>query len=75
MGSKMTIHANFTGVNPITSRYDETDVGRRREEKDIEKKVNGLVRTHRINACGNSGYNIINGANQKNIEEMIPSGH
>jgi hypothetical protein len=64
-GSKLTIHSHGTPINPVTLRYETTDKGRMMQQHDQEKHVNTLVRAHKLQTWGTSGYNIING--QRNL--------
>ena len=72
LGAKMTIHSKGTPIDPLTLRYEETEKGRQMQIKDQEKSINNLVRAHKIQTWGTSGYNIITGQRSLAIEEMVP---
>ena len=65
LGNKLTIHTNGAPVDPVTSIYQKTEKGKQLELSDRDKQVNSLVRTHKLQTMGTSGYNIIN--NQRNL--------
>ena len=71
MGSKLSIHSHGAAVDPVSQRYENTEKGRKQEQKDKDKRIDTLVRTHHLQTCGNSGYNIINGQSLKPIEDMV----
>ena len=73
MGSKITIHSNGAPIDPVTLRYQNTEKGKQLENNEKEKNVNNLVRAHKLQTYGTSGYNIINGQRNMTIEEMVPS--
>lgn len=39
---------------------------------DQEKEINTMVRAHKLQTWGTSGYNIINGQRNLTVEEMVP---
>ena len=71
MGSKLSIHSHGAAVDPVSQRYENTDKGRKQEQKDKDKRIDTLVRTHHLQTCGTSGYNIINGQSLQPIEELV----
>lgn len=60
-GSRMTIHSHGLPLDPVTLTYQDTDKGRGQAKADEERRLNILVRSHHLQTCGSSGYNIING--------------
>lgn len=60
-GSLMTIHSHGLPLDPVTLTYQDTDKGRGQAKADEERRLNILVRSHHLQTCGSSGYNIING--------------
>lgn len=52
--------------------YENNERGRRQEYYDEQSKINKLVRSHHLQTCGNSGYNIINGRNSVHIDSLVP---
>ena len=67
-GSKLTIHSYGSPIDPVTLRYENTDKGRQLQKQDQEKHVNTLVRAHKLQTWGTSGYNIINGQHNLTVE-------
>ena len=65
LGAKMTIHSKGTPIDPLTLRYQDTEKGRQAQVRDNEKSINNLVRAHKMQTWGTSGYNIITG--QRNM--------
>jgi len=65
MGSKMTIHSPGIPIDPLNLRYHNSERGKQLENADRERHINTLVRAHKLQTWGTSGYNIING--QKNM--------
>lgn len=61
----MTIHSPGIPINPLNLRYQESERGKQLERADTEKHINTLVRAHKLQTWGTSGYNIING--QRNL--------
>ena len=72
-GSKITINTNGTPIDPLTLRYQNTEKGKQMERFEKEKEVNNLVRAHKLQTYGTSGYNIINGQKNMTVEEMVSS--
>ena len=64
-GSKLTIHSYGTPIDPVNLKYQNTEKGRQLQAADKDKRLNSLVRAHKIQTFGSSGYNIING--QRNM--------
>lgn len=71
MGSKMTIHSHGVPVDPVSQFYQNTEKGRNQERLDQERKINTLVRSHHLQTCGTSGYNIINGQANLPVEQLM----
>jgi hypothetical protein len=71
MGSKMSVHSHGVPLDPVSQRYQETERGRGQARRDDQKRVEGLVRTHHLQTCGSSGYNIINGQSSLSVEQMV----
>jgi hypothetical protein len=71
MGAKMTIHSHGVPVDPINQNYQNTENGRYQQRFEEEKRINGLVRSHHLQTCGTSGYNIINGQASIAVEQMM----
>ncbi len=69
----MTIHSYGTPVDPVNLRYQNSEKGRQLARSESEKHVNTLVRAHKLQTMGSSGYNIINGQQNLTVEEMVPS--
>ena len=65
VGSKMSIHSPGIPIDPLNLRYHNSEKGKQLEQADTEKHINSLVRAHKLQTCGTSGYNIING--QRNL--------
>ena len=59
-------------MDPVSLKYQDTEKGRQLEAADQDKKINSLVRAHKIQTFGSSGYNIINGQRNMTVEEMVP---
>jgi len=72
MGSKMNLHSKGVPIDPLTLRYDKTEKGRQMEIKDQVKKIDSLVRAHKLQTCSTSGYNIVTGQRNLTVEEMVP---
>ena len=58
-------------IDPVSQSYQDTQKGRLQERYDEERRVNTLVRSHHLQTCGTSGYNIINGQASVPIEKMM----
>lgn len=71
MGAKMTIHSHGVAIDPVNQFYQNTEKGKTQERYDEEKRLNTLVRSHHLQTCGTSGYNIINGQASMPIEKMM----
>lgn len=75
MGAKMNIHSKGVPIDPLTLRYEQTEKGRQMELKDQDKKIDSLVRAHKLQTWGTSGYNIITGQRSLTVEEMVPENN
>lgn len=71
MGGKMTIHSHGVPVDPVNQFYQNTEKGRQQERLDEERRLNTLVRSHHLQTCGTSGYNIINGQASMPVEQLM----
>lgn len=71
MGTKMTIHSHGVPVDPVNLFYQNTEKGKIQEQIDQQRKINMLVRSHHLQTCGTSGYNIINGQASMPVEQLM----
>ena len=72
IGSKMNIHSLGQPIDPVNHFYLNNLKGRYQEAADRNKQINQLVRSHKLQTYGSSGYNIINGQNSLTVEQMVP---
>ena len=73
IGIKKTAHTHSIPVNPINLAYENNERGRLQANIDEENKINKLVRSHHLQTCGNSGYNIINGKPSLQVDYSLHS--
>ena len=62
-GNLKNSFVNSIPVNPISLKYELSEKGKNQKYIDEQNNINRLVRTHHLQTCGTSGYNIINGRN------------
>lgn len=68
----MTIHSPGIPIDPLNQRYQNSEKGKQLQQADTEKHINTLVRAHRLQTWGTSGYNIINGQRNLAVQQLVP---
>ena len=66
------MHSHSIPINPINANYEGNEKGQRLQHDDEDKNLNRLVRAHKLQTYGNTGYNIINGRSSINVENLVP---
>lgn len=67
LGTKLTIHSPGIPIDPLNFRYQNSEKGKMLENAECERNINTLVRAHKLQTWGTSGYNIINGQNNLTV--------
>lgn len=66
--------ANSVGYNPLNFQFDDSDKGKSLQDAEDRNRLRQIARAQNMDMCGDSSYNLINGAESTPKLALVKAG-